>query len=28
FTRPVFVHRGDVLQADYGRLGVVTCRFE
>ncbi|HEY8532356.1 MAG TPA: 2-oxo-hepta-3-ene-1,7-dioic acid hydratase [Micromonospora sp.] len=28
FTRPCFIHQGDVLQADYGRLGVVTCRFE
>ena len=28
FTRPVFVHAGDTLHADYGPLGVVSCRFE
>lgn len=27
FTRPVFAHRGDVFHADYGPLGVVTCKF-
>lgn len=27
FTRPMWVERGDVLFADYGPLGVITCRF-
>jgi 2-oxo-hept-3-ene-1,7-dioate hydratase len=27
FTRPVPVERGDTVHADYGPLGVVTCRF-
>lgn len=27
FTRPVFVNKGDVIHADYGPLGVVSCRF-
>jgi 2-oxo-hept-3-ene-1,7-dioate hydratase len=28
FTRPVFVSAGDTVYADYGDLGVVTCRFQ
>ena len=28
FTRPVPVHRGDTVFADYGKLGTITCRFE
>jgi len=28
FTRPMPVHRGDTVFADYGTLGTVTCRFE
>jgi len=28
FTRPLPVHRGDTVAADYGRLGTITCRFE
>lgn len=27
FTRPVFVHAGDTLSADYGPLGSISCRF-
>lgn len=27
FTRPVFVNDGDVIHADFGDLGAVTCRF-
>jgi len=27
FTRPVFVHPGDTLHADYGPLGAISCRF-
>jgi len=27
FTRPVFVRAGDVVHADFGQLGAVTCRF-
>ena len=27
FTRPVFVHPGDTLHADYGPLGSIACRF-
>jgi len=27
FTRPVFVGEGDVIHADFGELGAVTCRF-
>jgi 2-oxo-hept-3-ene-1,7-dioate hydratase len=27
FTRPVFAHEGDILHADYGPLGSITCRF-
>lgn len=28
FTRPIWVHPGDVVSADYGPLGVLTCRFQ
>nr|WP_244632877.1 2-oxo-hepta-3-ene-1,7-dioic acid hydratase [Aeromicrobium sp. CFBP 8757] len=28
FTRPMWVHPGDTVLADYGPLGTVTCRFE
>jgi 2-oxo-hept-3-ene-1,7-dioate hydratase len=28
FTRPVFVGEGDVIHADFGDLGAVTCRFQ
>lgn len=28
FTRPMWVHKGDTVHADYGQLGSVTCRFE
>jgi len=28
FTRPMRVHAGDTVFADYGPLGVVTCRFQ
>ncbi|AGF71673.1 2-keto-4-pentenoate hydratase [Corynebacterium halotolerans] len=28
FTRPMWVHPGDTVFADYGELGTVTCRFE
>ncbi|MDR5700287.1 2-oxo-hept-4-ene-1,7-dioate hydratase [Agromyces aerolatus] len=27
FTRPMWVGRGDVVHADYGTLGAITCRF-
>lgn len=27
FTRPTFAARGDVIQADYGALGNISCRF-
>lgn len=27
FTRPLWVHRGDTIHADYGPLGAVTCHF-
>jgi 2-oxo-hept-3-ene-1,7-dioate hydratase len=27
FTRPVFVGEGEVIHADFGDLGAVTCRF-
>ena len=27
FTRPMWVHRGDTVHADYGSLGAITCRF-
>ncbi|MCW2547900.1 MAG: 2-oxo-hepta-3-ene,7-dioic acid hydratase hydratase [Mycobacterium sp.] len=27
FTRPVFANGGDTFHADYGPLGVITCRF-
>ena len=27
FTRPVLVQAGDVIHADFGELGAVTCRF-
>ena len=28
FTRPMWVHAGDTVFADYGKLGTITCRFE
>lgn len=28
FTRPMWVHKGDTVHADYGQLGSITCRFE
>lgn len=28
FTRPMWVSPGDIVHADYGELGVITCRFE
>ncbi|MCF2589204.1 fumarylacetoacetate hydrolase family protein [Brevibacterium sp. UCMA 11752] len=28
FTRPMWVSPGDTVHADYGDLGVITCRFE
>jgi 2-oxo-hept-3-ene-1,7-dioate hydratase len=28
FTRPVFVRAGDVIHADFGDLGAITCRFQ
>lgn len=28
FTRALWVYKGDTVHADYGPLGVVTCRFE
>ncbi|WP_158685357.1 fumarylacetoacetate hydrolase family protein [Microbacterium halophytorum] len=27
FTRPMWVHPGDTVLADYGTLGTITCRF-
>jgi 2-oxo-hept-3-ene-1,7-dioate hydratase len=27
FTRPMWVHSGDTVFADYGKLGTITCRF-
>ncbi|WP_432511494.1 2-oxo-hept-4-ene-1,7-dioate hydratase [Kineococcus sp. SYSU DK001] len=27
FTRPMWVHPGDTVLADYGRLGTISCRF-
>jgi 2-oxo-hept-3-ene-1,7-dioate hydratase len=27
FTRPVDIHRGDTVHADYGAFGSVSCRF-
>ncbi len=27
FTRPLWVERGDIIHADYGPLGAITCRF-
>lgn len=27
FTRPMWVHKGDTVTADYGELGVISCRF-
>jgi 2-oxo-hept-3-ene-1,7-dioate hydratase len=27
FTRPLWVERGDIIHADFGRLGAITCRF-
>lgn len=28
FTRPMWVEKGDIIHADYGQLGAITCRFE
>ena len=28
FTRPMWVHAGDTVLADYGPLGTISCRFE
>ncbi|MDN6193260.1 MAG: 2-oxo-hepta-3-ene-1,7-dioate hydratase, partial [Brevibacterium sp.] len=28
FTRPMWVSPGDTVHADYGDLGVITCRFK
>lgn len=28
FTRPLWVHQGDTVYADYRELGTITCRFE
>ena len=28
FTRPMWVHPGDTVLADYGRLGTISCRFQ
>lgn len=28
FTKPMWVHQGDTVHADYGNLGAITCRFE
>lgn len=28
FTKPMWVHPGDTVHADYGQLGAITCRFE
>ena len=27
FTKPMWVHKGDTVHADYGQLGAITCRF-
>lgn len=27
FTKPMWVHQGDTVHADYGQLGSITCRF-
>lgn len=27
FTKPMWVHQGDTVHADYGDLGAITCRF-
>lgn len=27
FTKPMWVHKGDTVHADYGELGAITCRF-
>jgi len=27
FTRPMWVHPGDTVLADYGPMGTITCRF-
>lgn len=27
FTKPMWVHPGDTVHADYGQLGAITCRF-
>lgn len=28
FTKPMWVHPGDTVHADYGKLGSITCRFQ
>ncbi|MEY8209456.1 2-oxo-hept-4-ene-1,7-dioate hydratase [Corynebacterium sp. MNWGS58] len=28
FTKPMWVHPGDTVHADYGKLGTITCRFQ
>lgn len=28
FTKPMWVHPGDTIHADYGELGTITCRFQ
>lgn len=28
FTRPMWVHAGDEVRADFGPMGVITCRFD
>lgn len=28
FTKPMWVHAGDTVHADYGSMGAITCRFE
>lgn len=28
FTKPMWVHPGDTVHADYGELGAITCRFK
>ncbi|MGA9872597.1 MAG: 2-oxo-hepta-3-ene-1,7-dioic acid hydratase [Rhodococcus sp. (in: high G+C Gram-positive bacteria)] len=28
FTRPMWVHKGDTVLADYGPMGTISCRFE
>lgn len=28
FTKPMWVHPGDTVHADYGQLGAITCRFQ